>query len=354
MRVVFVSVETVHHRETETTARLQTVVELLRDAGHDVHVCCARWWEDGRDALERDGVSYHGVTVEPEAGRSFLVRLPFVVRALGPDVVHVAAEPPAQVRAAGLATRLSRAPLVVEWYGAEGVDGRWATRRAAARADRILAPSRLVRTWVRELGVDGDRVGVVPNPIDVDAIRGTEPTGDADVVYARRLDEGANLESLLLALAEVRTRDWTATVIGDGPRRGEYEALASDLRIADRIDFVGAASREEKIAIYRGGHVFAQTAEFCVFPTELAWALAAGCVGVVEYHADSSGHELIEGRERGFRTTSETELAEAIARAGRMDRRDLDETFADFDRGAVRERYLETYRELRESSGLFS
>ena len=354
MRVVFVSLETVHHRQTETTTRLHTVVELLRDAGHDVHVCCARWWDEQRDRVELDDVSYHGVCVEPEARRSFLLRLPFVVRSLGPDVIHVAAEPAKQVPAAGWARTLSRTPLVVEWYGEDGVtDGR-STRKAAGRADRIVTPSRLVQTWVRELGADGDDVDVVPNPVDLELIRETSPAEQTDVVYARRLDEGANLESLLLALAELRTRDWTATVIGDGPRRREYETLASHLRIDDRITFVGEASREERVAIYRAGHVFAQTAEFCVFPTELAWALAAGCIGVVEYHADSSGHELIEGRDRGFRTTSEVELTNAIVRAGGLERREIDESFDEFDRSTVTERYLETYRELQESATLLS
>ena len=46
MRVAFVSLETVHHRETETNQRLQSVLECLRDAGHDVHLFCARFWKE--------------------------------------------------------------------------------------------------------------------------------------------------------------------------------------------------------------------------------------------------------------------------------------------------------------------
>jgi len=53
-----------------------------------------------------------------------------------------------------------------------------------------------------------------------------EPGEAIDVIYARRLDEGANLESLLLGLAELRGRDWQANVIGDGPERETYERLA--------------------------------------------------------------------------------------------------------------------------------
>ena len=352
MRVAFVSLETVHHRDTEANQRFQTVLEILREAGHDVHLFCARFWDDVSPTLERDGVTYHAVTDTLEARRSFCVRLPFDLAAATPDVVHASARPPSVLLAASVGSTFARTPLIAEWYGDGGVaDDRW-TRLAAGRGNRVVTPSELVATWVRERGCDGDVVETIPNPIDVDRIRDVEPGDRVDVVYARRLDEGANLESLLLGLAELREREWSTTVIGDGPERPTYERLARDLRIDDRITFVGDRSLEERLAAYRGAHVFAQTAEHCVFPTEMLRALAAGCVGIVEYHADSSAHELVEGWERGFRTTSEDELADAILRAGDLEFRTFDDRFADYDRSAVADRYLGQYRAVREEAGL--
>ncbi|WP_247729439.1 glycosyltransferase [Halovivax limisalsi] len=352
MRVAAVSLRTVHHERTAATTRFQSVLELLADGGFDVHVLCARWWPDERDVVAEAGITYHGVVPDRDAGRSFLWRLPVALRRLGPDVVHAAAHRPKQVTAAGWGTTLSRIPLVAEWPGSDGHGDPADYRKAARRADAVVTPSRLVRTWARERGADGDDVTVIPDPIDLDRIRSVDPASETDVVYSRRLDEGANLESVLLALAELRDRDWTATVVGDGPHREMYEEMVSDLRIEDRVTFVGPADRDERIAIYRAGHVFAQTAEYCLFPTELAWALSCGCVGVVEYHVDSSGHELVEGRERGFRTTSETELTDAIVSAGDLERRDFDDGFAEFDRREVREQYRGLYDRLREECGL--
>ncbi|WP_247002484.1 glycosyltransferase [Halosolutus gelatinilyticus] len=353
MRIAFVSYETVFHRDTETNRRLQSILEFLADRGHDVHCFCTQFWDGHLDRLERDGITYRGVSVGPEARHSFHLRLPFVLATARPDIVHAGAEPPTQVLAARAGATLARAPLVVEWYGDGGVDdGRW-TRLAAGGPDRIVTPSELVATWVRERGADGAVVDTVPNPIDVDRIRDVPPGNAVDVIYARRLDDGANLESLLLGLAELRDRNWSATVVGDGPERAAYEQLATDLRIDDRLSFAGELSLEERIAAYRGAHVFAQTAEHCVFPTEMLWALASGCVGVVEYHTDSSAHELVEGWDRGFRTTSEEELAEAILAAGDLEHREYDETFAEYDEGAVTDRYLERYRRLRDDQGLW-
>ncbi len=350
MRVAVVSFETVHHRESETNRRLQTILELLSEGGHDVHVCCAGFWDGDRSPIKRAGITYHRTAAGLEARASFLARVPFVLAKIGPDVVHASVRPPKQALAARWGGALARAPTVLEWYGDGGVANDWWTRRAARWADRVVVPSELVGTWVRELGVDGSAVEVVPNPIDLDRIDGVSPGEPVDVVYARRLDSDANLESLFLALAELRTRDWRAVVVGDGPEREAYEGLASDLRIDDRVTFAGACSLEERLAIYRGAHVFAQTADHCAFPTEMLWALAAGCVGIVEYHADSSAHELVEGWDRGFRTTSEEELADAILDAGTLERRADDDRFASYDAAAVRDRYLSIYRTLTDSS----
>ncbi|RQG97945.1 glycosyltransferase [Natrarchaeobius chitinivorans] len=351
MRVAFVSFETVHHRDSETNRRLQTVAELLREQGHEIHLFCARFWEGDVDTFERDEITYHGVVPNLEAKTSFLARLPRAILSFSPDVVHTGAFPPEQVISASVGATLARAPVFLEWHGEGGIEDTWWNRRAARWADRIVAPSHLVATWIRELGVGSRVVDVVPDPIDVDRIRSVSPDDSVDVIYARQLDADANLESLFLGLAELRDRDWQATVIGDGPERPVYERLASDLRIDDRVTFAGTVPREERIAAYRGAHVFAQTAEHCVFPTEMLWALASGCIGIVEYHAESSAHELVEGWDRGFRTTSEEELADAILDAGDLERRDFDETFTEYDRDRIRDRYLTAYRALQDSSG---
>jgi len=359
MRVAFVSLRTVHHSDTEANRRLDDLATALAARGHDVTVHTAAFWgPDGDDegetspdgTHERDGVVYHGVTYDPQDWQGFYLNLLGSIRRVRPEVVHVAATPPGQVRVAKLAARTRRIPVVVEWYGDEGIGGR--TRKALSRGDTLVTPSRLVRTRAREHGVGEDHVQVIPNSVDMDLVRDTDPDDRGSIVYARRLDEGANLESVLLALAELRTVGWSATVVGDGPARDDYEQQARDLRIADRIEFVGDCSLEERVGIYRGANVFTQTAHRCVFPTDLMWAMCAGCVGIVEYHADSAAHELVEQRERGFRTTSEDELTQAIEAAADMADLTIDESMEEFHREVVLERYLETYRRLQDEYGL--
>ncbi len=351
MRVAFVAMETVHRRDTEGNQRLERVARLLAEAGHDVTVYCAGWWEsDGRE-FEPEDVTYRAVTGEPSTA-SFCARLPYLLADDGPDVIHAKPTPAAAVLAARLGGTLARAPLVVEWFGDETPADSFTARRAVGAPTRIVTPSEMVRTEVRELGATEDGTTVVPESIDVDLVREVDPADEVDVAFAHSLDDSANLESLFLGLAELREKDWSATVVGDGPRRSDYERQAADLRIDDRVEFVGSCDRERRVAIYKGAHVFVQTAYREQFATELLWALACGCVPVVEYQARSSAHELIEHRDRGFRVTSTQAMADAIVESGEFERRTVDESLSSFDHSAVRKEYESVYDDVVEEFGL--
>ncbi|PSQ58784.1 MAG: glycosyl transferase family 1 [Halobacteriales archaeon SW_9_67_25] len=346
MRVALVAMETTNHRNTAGNHRFERLARQLVGAGHDVRFFCARWWSSDPDTVELDGVEYHGIA-DDDALAEFCLRLPVAIFQYAPDVVHTRPAPPPQVIAASTGGTLARAPLALEWFGDEGLDPNApATRVVAREPQMVLTPSELVRTRVRELGALGRGSRTIAEGIDFDAVGQAGVGEGVDVAYAHPLDESANAGSLLLGLAELRDKDWQATVIGDGPRRGDYERQAADLRIDDRVTFAGACDRDRRLRVYRGAHVFVQTAYREYFPTELLWALACGCVGLVEYQAESSAHELIENYERSFGVTDPGGIADAIVEAGQFDRRDTDDTWQSYDHGAVLDRYVDTYEKL--------
>ncbi|MFB6080430.1 MAG: glycosyltransferase [Haloferacaceae archaeon] len=351
MHVAVVSMRTSQLCETDATVRTRRLVEGLASRGHDVTVLCAQWWDGDHDRFEQAGVTYRRLVRSPAAG-TFAARLPRALlglgvgRGAGVDVVQASNSPAVAVRAARAATRPLRVPLVVDWWDDHPTDGPAARRRAARAPDAIFVPSRLIGTRVREQGATEEVVERIPESIDMDLVREAPVDRRADVVYARRLDADANVESFLLGLAELRTRTWRAVVVGDGPARAEAEAAAADMRIADRVSFLGDLSPREFVPILKGAHLFAQTATDEPFATELLWALACGCVGLVEYQAGSSAHELVEGRERGARVTSPEELADEIVASAGRPRRAVDESFADYDHDAVLDRYVAAYRRL--------
>ena len=327
MRVAFASLFAPGHGETPARTRTLRTARGLADRGHDVIWLCARWWGGDHDAFEEDGIEYRAVTAEP-APAAF------------------AARPTATGRAATVAGSLSRVPVVVDWWRDHPADARRWYRPLARRADAVATPSRTTKTRVREHGADGEDVRVLPESIDFDAVESAGVDDRFDAVYARRLDRHANVETFLLGLAELRGRDWTAAVIGDGPERGRIEATARDLRIADRVEFLGDLPIDERLPILKGTHVAVATATWETFATDLLWAVACGCVALVEYQADSSAHELVEGRERGRLVTSPAELADEFVAVSDLERRAVDREFASFDHDAVIDRYVGLYEDL--------
>jgi glycosyltransferase involved in cell wall biosynthesis len=351
MRVAVVAMETSHHRDTEGRHHVEGLARKLADAGHEVSVFCAQWWEGSNSRFTPENVTYRAVTVEP-AETSFCTRLPPLLAKYRPDIVHAIPDPSAVLVAASAGAKLARCPLVAEWYGDYISSGRWSDRALSA-PDTFVTPSELVQTRLREAGADGDRTTIIPESIDMDLVHDVDPAEEVDVVYAHPLDESANVQSLFLGLAELRQKGWSATIIGDGPERETYEQEAADLRIDDRVTFVGACDREQRLAIYKGAQVFVQTAFREYFATELLWALACGCIGIVEYQADSSAHELIEHRERDFRVTTPQEIADKIVEAAGMDHRTVDESLSEYDHGAVADQYQSLYDRLIDERGLF-
>ena len=352
MRVAFVSLYPDQRRSNGATARARRVAEGLAARGHDVSFLCAQWWEGPLDSFTHNEVDYVAVT-EGASARAFASKLPFALRRVGPEVIHATNSPPSQVVAARAAARILRVPVVVDWWAAREGDSDRMIGRAARTADRVLAPSQLVKTTVRERGAHADDVTVVPDSIDLDVVRSADVDNRADLAYARRLDEHANVETFLLALAELRDRDWRAVVVGDGPERDAAVETAAELRIDDRVSFLGSLPPAEFVPVLKGAHVFAQTATVEPFARGLLWALACGCVGIVEYQAASSAHELVENCERGARVTSPQELADEVVSAAGHDRAPFNGAFARYDHSHVLDTYEQVYEAERDAYGLF-
>ncbi|WP_416839009.1 glycosyltransferase family 4 protein [Haloferax sp. DFSO52] len=352
MRVALVSMFTPHHEETGATLRMRRTAELLAERGTDVVVLCAKWWDGDVTEFEQHDVTYHRVTDSPAAGR-FASRVPFALREVDPDVIQVTSFPPSHVTAVKTAARFLRVPVVADWWSRDERGGSRTYRRAAKSPHAVLAPSEMVRTQVRELGAPVESTHVVPEPINMDIVRDAPVEKRADVVYARELDEHANVESFLLALAELRDKDWDAVVVGDGSERATAEQTARDLRIDDRVEFLGELAADEAVPIMKGAHVFAQTATVEPFATNLLWALACGCVSIVEYQARSAAHELVEGRQRCSLVTSPQELADEIVAARGFDHQTVDEAFADYDYSHVIGQYKSVYQAEIDDYGFF-
>jgi glycosyltransferase involved in cell wall biosynthesis len=121
----------------------------------------------------------------------------------------------------------------------------WACRRLYPKADAVVAGSRAV---VRELaGLTGlGRIAVLPNPVDVAAVRAAaarparEPGPGRRFVAAGRLVPQKGYDRLIRLLPALAPEDHL-TILGEGPARDALMALAIEVGVADRIAMPGFA-----------------------------------------------------------------------------------------------------------------
>jgi glycosyltransferase involved in cell wall biosynthesis len=133
-------------------------------------------------------------------------------------------------------------------------------REGCRAADRVIATDHATRHEVPTLlGVDPDRVVVIPNGVDIDEIR---QHVDAQVqsalierwphlspvkhqlkgISVARLEANKGIEYLLGALATAKMvlgDDWNWLIVGDGSQRARLEALASEAGLHKHVEFVG-------------------------------------------------------------------------------------------------------------------
>jgi glycosyltransferase involved in cell wall biosynthesis len=186
---------------------------------------------------------------------------------------------------------------------------RWLDRKTVRWADKIIFNSGEVVNYAREKeGVRENQVVIIPNGVE-DLRRRSGPLrldfrrqlglGPKTVLLGTvaRLYPQKNLSLFLRALAKLSTlQRWKALVVGDGPERRQLLALADELRLTDRVIWLGA--RAEVEAWLAAMDVFVHTSDFEGMPNAVMEAMSMG-LPVVASAVDGTC-ELIENGVSGY------------------------------------------------------
>jgi glycosyltransferase involved in cell wall biosynthesis len=167
-----------------------------------------------------------------------------------PDLVQIEEEATSRVgqQAVRIARKL-RLPVVLftrqnadvplPWFSG------WRRRRALRRLKGAIAGSAGAAALIR---------GAVPDvPVAVIPQLGVRVPPEPEhalheglaIGCVGRLVPEKGLDTLLQALAQNRSERWHLTVVGDGPDRERLERLASELRLAARVRWIGALPSDE-------------------------------------------------------------------------------------------------------------
>jgi colanic acid biosynthesis glycosyl transferase WcaI len=238
------------------------------------------------------------------------------------------------------------------------------------RADRIVAIGETMRERLRAKGAPADRLRVIPNWVDTQAItpqpRDNQWAGQHDLVsgfvvmHSGNVGHAQDLDSLVRAATFLRDRDDVRIVIaGFGARHAEIIALAERLEVEDTVRFLPYQKRERLPFSLSSAdlHVvgLAKGLAGYVVPSRLYGILSAGRPVVAAADEESETARLV--REVGCGVVIPPGRPELLARTiraaadgeydleemGRLGRRYVEE---EADRVVAMERYRALVREL--------
>lgn len=154
----------------------------------------------------------------------------------------------------------------------------WTYARYAAIACASDAIAASLRAWVP--GAD-TKIVVIPNGIDVQAFASAAAVprsslginnGNQVLLYVARLEPNKEHATLIRALTQVPNAD--LVLAGDGILRGQLEAQARSLGVAERVRFLGR--RNDIAALLKTADIYVHPSAFEGFGIAAAEAMASG------------------------------------------------------------------------------
>ena len=204
--------------------------------------------------------------------------------------------------------------LTVQVRGAAGARCEAVCRRVYQGAGRVISISEQVRRQVLAGAPELQNTAVVYNGVDPEAFfPATSPAEDGGVVSVGSLIPIKGHDVTLRALAELRVEfpHLRARIVGEGLELGRLQALARQLGIGERVDFLGRQRRAQVAELLRGSQIFALPSRYEGLGVSYLEAMASG-LPVIAYRGQGI-QEVIRHGESGILVTEQT--VEAAPRA---------------------------------------
>ncbi|HYZ77604.1 MAG TPA: glycosyltransferase [Gaiellaceae bacterium] len=274
-----------------------------------------------------------------------------------PDVVH------ASSHLSALAALTLRGPLVYSEHWSIFLPDNparlpapmaHAARFALERSQLVLAPSEAMAAALAAHAPRA-RIRVVPNVVDDELFRPAEHEPSHRLISAGLMGEnGAKGYDVLLEAMALVDGAAHLELVGDGPRRAEYEALAHRLGLAKRVRFSGLRSKPELAERMRRADLFVLASRFENNPCVVLEAMASGLpvvatrVGGLPELVDERSGLIAEPRDP---QSIAARIDEALDRLDAFDRQEIARRARErFGPAAVGKLLVEAYEDARKAS----
>lgn len=224
--------------------------------------------------------------------------------------------------------------------------------RSLALASTIVAPSAYLAGVFRALGFT---VRIIPNIINLERFSPSErkPGGkNVHLIVTRNLEPIYDIPTALRTLAKVIERhpDARLTIAGSGQEEARLKELATNLGIADAVDFAGRIPNQEIPSLYASADVVLNPSTVDNMPISILESFASG-VPVVSTNAGGIPFIAKDGENALLVTVGDAD-AMAAAVLTVLDNKELAAKFRAngliaaqaYTWSAIRELWLDTYR----------
>ena len=158
-------------------------------------------------------------------------------------------------------------------------------------ADQVIVPSTGSQELMASLRIPPERVTLTPYTVDNDwwmeqsakvdrrAVRAAWGVVDNDVVvlFCAKLQPWKRPLDPLRAFAESKIENAILVYAGEGPLRGEVEAEAKRMGVAERVKFLGFVNQTQLPATYTAADVMVLSSEYDAFAVVVNEAMCCGC-----------------------------------------------------------------------------
>lgn len=277
----------------------------------DVEVVCLTRGGPFQTELEAAGIP---VTI---VGKRFrfdpfaIFRLRWLIEKKRPDILHTWLF--AANSAGRLAVKKAGGPKVIvsercvdSWKSSWQL---WLDRKLISCTTHLIGNSQAVADFYHEVGVPAGKLSVIRNGIEIpeppsaDAVKKLReelgiPVTSKVFGFVGRLAPQKRLKDLLWAFELVMSHDLDVqfVIVGDGPERERLEIFAKQIRVEDRVRFIG--HREDASSLLPMFDVFWMASEFEGQSNSLMEAMAAARPVIVSNIAPN--RELVSNEETGL------------------------------------------------------
>ncbi len=238
------------------------------------------------------------------------------------DVLHCHGAYPAAFVGAAF-KKYFKPPVVVRPHGADILPGEWIRQDARlerrmkdglAVADAVISQGRSIQEELIKLGVDAQKIVTIHNGVVRAPARPIHQPASPPYLFSMgSLSLKKGYDVLLHAFAILATQfpNLRLIVAGDGARRFELLAMASNLGLTDRVRWIGEISGDGKSQWLSGAAVYVSSSRREPFSNALLESMAEG-LPIVATNVGGNA-EMIEDGRSGLLTPPEDPSALAAA-----------------------------------------